>query len=175
MITKDWLLTIALLAPAMLPAGLIAQGTPPGPAVVWQPRGARALEKESAAKPQDRVGLAPDKTYTLAELIDFAETVLFKQVIRKKRSAIPWIWIAQGAHWRPARISSIVSNGSIQTIWRPMKNRKIWLDWALRGAANGRKHLLYELRGVLRRAQVVAGGSGTAVGAGPGNVHGQRR
>jgi len=73
MITKDWLLTIALLAPAMLPAGLIAQGTPPGPAVVWQPRGARALEKESAAKPQDRVGLAPDKTYTLAELIDFAE------------------------------------------------------------------------------------------------------
>jgi outer membrane protein len=73
MTKKSWLLTTALLAPAMLPAGLIAQGTPPGPSVVWRPRGAQALEKESAAGPQDRIRLAPDKAYTLAELIDFGE------------------------------------------------------------------------------------------------------
>ena len=73
MTTKGWLLTTALLASAMLPAGVIAQGTPPTPGVVWQPRGARALERESAAKPYDQVRLAPNKTYTLAELIDLAE------------------------------------------------------------------------------------------------------
>ncbi|HEY1647130.1 MAG TPA: TolC family protein [Terracidiphilus sp.] len=73
MITNGWLMTTALLAPAMLPAGVVAQGTPPAPGVVWQPRGAQALEKESAQKPHDRISLAPDKIYTLAELIDLAE------------------------------------------------------------------------------------------------------
>jgi len=73
MTTKGWLLTTALLAPAMLPAALIAQGTPPGPAVVWQPRGAQGLDKESAAKPPNRISLAPEKAYTLAELIDLGE------------------------------------------------------------------------------------------------------
>src|ERR1700683_1272015 len=71
--TKVWLLTTALLAPAMLPAGLIAQGTPPAPIIVWQPKGVQALEKESAAKPIGQITLAPDKTYTLADLIDLAE------------------------------------------------------------------------------------------------------
>ncbi|MGA2535587.1 MAG: TolC family protein [Terracidiphilus sp.] len=66
-------MTIALLSPAMLPACLIAQGTPPGPAAVWQPRGAQALEKESTASPKDQSSLAPGKTYTLAELIDLGE------------------------------------------------------------------------------------------------------
>jgi outer membrane protein len=73
MTTNGWLLTTALLAPAMLPAGLIAQGTPPAPGVVWQPKGAHALEKESAATPHDQISLAPNKSYTLAELIDLAE------------------------------------------------------------------------------------------------------
>ena len=68
-----WLLTTALLAPAMLSAGLVAQGTPPAPGVVWQPKGAQALEKESAARPRDQINLLPDKTYTLGELIDLAE------------------------------------------------------------------------------------------------------
>ena len=49
----------------MLSAGLIAQGTPPVPGVVWQPKGAQALEKESAARPHDQISLVPDKTYTL--------------------------------------------------------------------------------------------------------------
>jgi outer membrane protein len=71
--TKSWLLTAALLAPAMLPAGLFAQDTPPAPGVVWQPRGAHALQEESAAKPHGQIGLAPGATYTLAELIDLAE------------------------------------------------------------------------------------------------------
>ncbi|MGA2806777.1 MAG: TolC family protein [Terracidiphilus sp.] len=66
-------MTTALLAPAMLPAGLVAQGTPPAPGAVWRPQGAQALEKESAARPHDQIRLAPDKTYSLAELIDLAE------------------------------------------------------------------------------------------------------
>lgn len=66
-------MTAALLLLAMLPAGLIAQGTPPAPGIIWEPRGAQALAKEPAAKPHDNIALAPDKTYTLAELIDFAE------------------------------------------------------------------------------------------------------
>src|ERR1700722_2261165 len=73
MTTKGWLLTLALLSPAMLPAGLIAQGTPPAPGVVWQPKGTQALQKESAAKPHEQISVAPDKIYTLAELIDLAE------------------------------------------------------------------------------------------------------
>jgi outer membrane protein TolC len=75
-LTHDYeglLLTLALLSPAMLPAGLIAQGTPPAPGVVWQPKGTQALQKESAAKPHEQISVAPDKIYTLAELIDLAE------------------------------------------------------------------------------------------------------
>jgi outer membrane protein len=57
----------------MLPAGLIAQGTPPTPDVDWQPRGAQAVNKDSVGRPQDQTSLIPDKPYTLAELIDLAE------------------------------------------------------------------------------------------------------
>ncbi|MGA9671916.1 MAG: TolC family protein [Terracidiphilus sp.] len=73
MTTKDWLLTTALLASVALPVCVIAQGTPPAPGLVWQPRGVQALEKESAAKPHNQVNIAPGKVYTLAELIDLAE------------------------------------------------------------------------------------------------------
>jgi len=74
MTTKDWLMTAALFLPAMmLPAGLIAQGTPPAPGIIWQPRRAQALAKKSAAKPYDNVAHVPDKICTLAELIDLAE------------------------------------------------------------------------------------------------------
>ncbi len=66
-------MTTALLAPAMLPTGLIAQGTPPAAGVVWQPIGVQGLQRESAAKPHDQITLAPNKTYTLPELIDLAE------------------------------------------------------------------------------------------------------
>jgi outer membrane protein len=73
MTTRDWLMTAALLLPALLPTGLIAQSTPPAPGIIWEPSGAQALAKESTAKPHDQIGLAPNKTYTLAELIDLAE------------------------------------------------------------------------------------------------------
>src|SRR5579863_3894416 len=73
MTTRDWLMTAALLLLAMLPAGLIAQGTPPAPGIIWEPRGAQTLGKESTAKPLDQISLAPNKAYTLAELIDLAE------------------------------------------------------------------------------------------------------
>src|SRR5271166_6036495 len=68
--TEGWLLTTALLASALLPVGVVAQGAPPAPGVVWRPRGAQALEKESAARQHDQVNFAPGQTYTLAELID---------------------------------------------------------------------------------------------------------
>jgi outer membrane protein len=71
--TKDWHMTAALLLPAMLPAGLIGQGTPPAPGIIWEPRRAQALAKESTARPHDQISLAPNKTYTLAGLIDLAE------------------------------------------------------------------------------------------------------
>jgi outer membrane protein len=71
--TKVWLLASALLVSAMLPTGVAAQGSPPAPGVVWQPNGAQGLEKESATRPHKQISLAPDKTYTLAELIDLAE------------------------------------------------------------------------------------------------------
>jgi outer membrane protein len=70
MTTKDWLMTAGLLLPAI---GVIAQGTPPAPGIIWQPRGAQALAKESAAKPHDNIALVPDRICTLAELIDLAE------------------------------------------------------------------------------------------------------
>jgi len=73
MTTKGWLITTALLSSAMLPAGLIAQGTPPTPDVVWQPRGAQALNKDSVGRPHDNIALVPDRICTLAELIDLAE------------------------------------------------------------------------------------------------------
>ena len=73
MTTKGWLLTTALLASAMRPAGLIAQGTPPVPGAVWQPKGVQTLEREAARKPPEPVNLEPDHIYTLAELIDLAE------------------------------------------------------------------------------------------------------
>jgi outer membrane protein len=71
--SKGWLLMTALLAPAMLPTGLFAQGTPPAPSVVWQPKGVQTLEKESAAKPHNQISFASDTTYSLADLIDLAE------------------------------------------------------------------------------------------------------
>jgi outer membrane protein TolC len=71
--TKVLLLTTALLAPAMPPAGLLAQGAPPVPIITWQPKGVQALEKESVTKPHDQINFSSDKTYTLADLIDLAE------------------------------------------------------------------------------------------------------
>ncbi len=73
MTTKSWLLTTALLAHAMPPAVLIAQGTPPAPGVVWQPKSVQTLEREAARKPQEPANLEPDHIYTLAELIDLAQ------------------------------------------------------------------------------------------------------
>ena len=73
MTTKVLLLTTALLGPAMLAAGLIAQGTPPAPGAVWQPKGVQTLKGETARKPPEPVNLDPVHIYTLAELIDLAQ------------------------------------------------------------------------------------------------------
>jgi len=73
MTTTDRLLAIALLALAGSPAPLAAQGAPPRPGAVWQPRGQQSLQREGQAKPPDSVRLDPDHVYKLTELIDLAE------------------------------------------------------------------------------------------------------
>lgn len=74
MTTTGWLPLIALFVSAVSPAAsLIAQGAPPGSGAVWQPKGVQTLARELAVKPQEAVNLEPDKTYTLAELIDLAQ------------------------------------------------------------------------------------------------------
>jgi hypothetical protein len=73
MTIKGWLITTVLLLPAMLSAGLIAQGASLTPDVVWHLKGTRALGKESVAKPHDQISLVIGMIYRLAALIDLAE------------------------------------------------------------------------------------------------------
>ena len=73
MTPRSWILTIPLLSSLMLPDGIAAQGTPPAPGVIWQSREAKDFEKGRVAEPHDQIGLAPEKNYTLAELIGLAE------------------------------------------------------------------------------------------------------
>jgi outer membrane protein TolC len=62
-----------MLAPAAPYARLSAQSAPPSSSAVWQPRGVPKPEHELSVRPQEAVELVPDKTYTLAELIDMAQ------------------------------------------------------------------------------------------------------
>jgi outer membrane protein TolC len=73
MTTTGWLLTIALVSSAAHSALLTAQGAPPTPGAVWQPKDAQTLKGQSANRPNDSVKLAPENIYALAELIDLAE------------------------------------------------------------------------------------------------------
>ena len=68
-----WLLTIALLAFAASPVRLTAQGVPPVPNGVWQPKDVQTLEREAVRTPPEPVSLEPDHIYTLGELIDLAQ------------------------------------------------------------------------------------------------------
>lgn len=71
--TKCWLPAIGLLASTVLGGRLAAQGVPPSPAVVWQPRSVLGLETNSAAYHHVSIQLETGKAYTLAELVDLAE------------------------------------------------------------------------------------------------------
>lgn len=71
--TTGSFLTNVLLAFALSPALLIAQGVPPAPTGVWQPRDVQALERDAVRKQPRPVTLDPDHAYTLTELIDLAE------------------------------------------------------------------------------------------------------
>jgi outer membrane protein len=73
MTTTGWVMTIAILGWAVPHARLAAQGAPPASGAVWQPKGVQTLEHDLAVRPQEAVDLVPDKTYTLAELIDLAQ------------------------------------------------------------------------------------------------------
>src|SRR5579863_3050558 len=73
MTTTGWIMTIAILASAVLQVRLSAQGAPPASGAVWQPKGVQTLEHELTVRPHEDVDLVPDKIYTLAELIDMAQ------------------------------------------------------------------------------------------------------
>jgi outer membrane protein len=73
MTATGWIMTIAILASAVTHARLAAQGAPPASGAVWQPKSVQTLEHELAVRPHEAVDLAPDKTYTLPELIDLAQ------------------------------------------------------------------------------------------------------
>jgi outer membrane protein len=73
MTTTGSILTIAFFALALSPARLMAQGAPPAPNGVWQPKGLKTLERDNTAQPRESVNLEPDHIYTLTELIDLAE------------------------------------------------------------------------------------------------------
>ena len=73
MTATGWVMTIAILASAVPHARLAAQSAPPASGAVWQPRGVQTLEHELAVRPHEAVDVVPDKTYTLAELIDLAQ------------------------------------------------------------------------------------------------------
>jgi outer membrane protein len=73
MTATGWIMTIAILASAVTHARLAAQSAPPASGAVWQPKGVQTLEHELAVRPHEAVDLAPDKTYTLPELIDLAQ------------------------------------------------------------------------------------------------------
>jgi outer membrane protein len=71
--TTASLLAIAFLGFALPPVRVLAQGSPPAPSVVWQPKGIEALGREEARVPKQSVQLDPEHSYTLSELIDLAE------------------------------------------------------------------------------------------------------
>jgi outer membrane protein len=73
MTISNRLFATALLALTASPVRLAAQGAPPAPSGVWQPKGIEALEHESSVKRQASANLDGDHRYTLAELIDLAE------------------------------------------------------------------------------------------------------
>jgi len=73
MTATGWVMTIAILASALPHARLAGQGAPPASGAVWQPGGVQTLKQELAVRPPEAVDLVPDKTYTLAELIDLAQ------------------------------------------------------------------------------------------------------
>lgn len=68
-----WLLTTVLFGCAMFPWELAAQGTPASPTAVWQLGSMPGQERDSSAIRREHLNQAPNKTYTLAELVDFAE------------------------------------------------------------------------------------------------------
>jgi outer membrane protein TolC len=70
--STGWLLAIAFLAIAAN-SGLLAQSAPRASDGIWQPRDVQSLEHERPVTSPESGNPDPDKTYTLAELIDLAE------------------------------------------------------------------------------------------------------
>lgn len=93
MTTTGSILAVAFLAFAFPPAWLLAQGVPPAPSSIWQPKGVQTLQRESRAESRESVNLEPSHAYTLAELIDLAElhnpeTRLAWQAAKSKAAAL---------------------------------------------------------------------------------------
>ncbi len=67
-------IAIALIAAASATAGLHAQGVPQSPDKVWHSQSEQSLSREAAAAPKTAYDVDPAKVYTLAELVDLAES-----------------------------------------------------------------------------------------------------
>jgi outer membrane protein len=50
-----------------------AQSTPPSPDKIWHPKAEQGLDRELKAQPEAKYTIDPQKSYTLAELIDLAQ------------------------------------------------------------------------------------------------------
>ncbi|MGA8531865.1 MAG: TolC family protein, partial [Acidobacteriaceae bacterium] len=72
MTSRVWILVVAFLA-AGAASCLVAQNAPHAPGTIWPPRDVQALEGERPAAPAESGNPDPNKTYSLAELIDLAE------------------------------------------------------------------------------------------------------
>jgi outer membrane protein len=73
MTTTGSIVAVAFLAFVLPAARLIAQGAPPAPNSVWQPKGLQTLQRDGATAARETVNLELDHTYSLPELIDLAE------------------------------------------------------------------------------------------------------
>jgi outer membrane protein len=73
MIKKVWFSIFGLLASATVPCCAKAQAAPPSPDTVWHAKGEQSLARDLSTQLEPAFAADPNKTYTLAELIDLAE------------------------------------------------------------------------------------------------------
>ncbi len=73
MAKTSWLTAKVLLASMLFSPWLVAQSPPPSPNAVWHGKEEQGLEQALAAQAEQPYAIDPNKSYTLAELIDLAE------------------------------------------------------------------------------------------------------
>src|SRR5579863_8748974 len=73
MTTTVSILAVTFVAFSISPTQLIAQGVPPAPGAIWQPKGLQSLGSDNLAKWKSMLELDLAHPYRLTELIDLAE------------------------------------------------------------------------------------------------------